>query len=222
MPTYAGGGGGGGGAAAVQPQFAERFDSNLSAYTLHANGVSLSVSSGRLRQGAAGGAPGQQSRLTRTGVLVPDSKQMIVGYIMSPGYQFGLLAKALDADNYLRAMLYNENNAGTNSVIQLAKFDAGVGTQLAVSSNTGMLKAGDVVSLVLSMVSNQVTLALYFGHPSLNAAPKATLSHTLAGADATKFGTGVNGGVGIYLNDYATDNSYDDHVCVTDVAAATF
>lgn len=33
--------------------------------------------------GGGGGAPGQQSRLTRTGVLVPDSKQMIVGYINS-------------------------------------------------------------------------------------------------------------------------------------------
>lgn len=208
--------------ASVEPTFAETFDTNLSAYTLVEDGNSLSVSGGRLRNTVAGGGAAQASRMTRTGVSVPDSKQMVSCIVGAQTYQFGLIAKAIDGTNYLRALLYNENNQNINSVLQLAKFDNGTGAQLAVSGNTGMLNAGDVVSLVLSVVSNQLTLALYYGHPALNPSPKVTLAHTLAGADATKFGTGVSAGVGLFINDYGTLNAWDDHVCVADVATATF
>lgn len=122
----------------------------------------------------------------RSGDLTPDVRAIL---------------RAADASNYLYA--------GTDGAGQLRiyKHDSGVTTALAGPTAHGALADGALVLIRFRAEGNDLALEWFAGtnYETPTATPTATVTHTLSGADATKFGAGVSGKAGLYWDPVGTD-----------------
>jgi hypothetical protein len=125
----------------------------------------------------------------------------------------GLIAKYLDANNFLLGMSYDDG-AG-NRAINLFRCDAGAFTQIAAATNTaGAFVAGKDYWLRLSISGNRCRLAWFEDNPmiTLEPTPLVSLDSTLGGAQATKFGRGIIGRAGIRVNNIPAGSWMDQFV----------
>lgn len=119
-----------------------------------------------------------------------------------------LTQKRLDASNNLYGQLLF---SGAVSSIAIRKFDtAAISTLL--ESGTFTTTANTVYWLQQSITGNKITLSVFTSDPDLVPAPTAikSITTTLAGADATKFGSGVWGNCGLKLSPQGVDWRWDE------------
>ena len=123
-----------------------------------------------------------------------------------PTAGIGLTARRLDGSNYLWGAV--DPAAG----LALYKKDGGTFTSLplSLSGALGALAAGTTYWLRLAAAGNLLTLTLYTTDPAEGGTAVRTGTHTLSGANATKFGTGIYGNVGFRTDAVPTDYRYDD------------
>jgi hypothetical protein len=114
----------------------------------------------------------------------------------------GVTAKRLDANNWLLV----QQTAAAN--LDIFKFDGGSFTNLATVASS--ISTATSYWVVIRVAGNVVTGELWTSAPSLTGSPSKTVSATLTGADATKFGQGVGGQPGLRVVPSGTDWRYDD------------
>lgn len=134
--------------------------------------------------------------------------QFVTGASVASG-SVAAMAKRLDASNYLMACV---NANGVSSTLEIVKCDATVLTALS-SSAAFVLNPNRMYWVELVVNGNGLTANLYA--EGVNSTPEpdyypdvdpiATVSYTLAGANATKYGTGVWGNNGLRIIPQATD-----------------
>jgi hypothetical protein len=127
-------------------------------------------------------------------------------------FKAGVLLKRLDAQNYLE--VYVDDN-GTNSRLRLDKVVAGVRTNLS-STTLGARVVNGQALWVRGRIEGSVVYLEYFnlasfGPAPLNA-PTTSASHTLAGGDATTFGSIARGKAGFSWTPQDTAAKLDDFV----------
>lgn len=98
--------------------------------------------------------------------------------------------KRLDASNGIVAGIRADAN-----LLQIRKKDAGVFTTLATKAVT--FNASTVYWIVPRIEGNRITVEAWNGDPDAAGVLIDSLSYDLAGADATKFGAGVQGTLGL-------------------------
>lgn len=111
---------------------------------------------------------------------------------------FGITKRA-DANNHLFAGVLN----GTTFSIQRAS----AGSSSSLTSAVVALATSTTYFLRMTQSDNVITAYLYTSDPFLNpsATPISTLTTTLAGANATQFGTGTSGSSGFRVNSTVSD-----------------
>lgn len=150
-------------------------------------------------------------RLYRTGTKVSDSTHVIEvapeGSVAS-GVTCLILKRLGSNANYLFATL---TFGGASSRVKVQKRDVSVNSTLK-ESGTFTLAVGTTYWLEGSVSGNEVTVAVYAEDPRVepDAAALASVSYTLEGADATKFGTGVWGEPGLYIQPASAEYRWDD------------
>lgn len=112
--------------------------------------------------------------------------------------------KRLDANNYLFA----EVSGGSGGVV-VKKVDGGVESTLQSQAGSA-LSVSTSYWIVGRIESNVAVAELWSSEPTPLGTPTLTATHTLSGADATKFGDGVKGNAGLRITPAATDWRYDD------------
>jgi hypothetical protein len=151
-----------------------------------------------------------EKRIYRPGITASDcsaSLRINSGASVASGAA-GVSIRRIDANNIIRGRV---EFAGTSSLIRIAKLDAGVDSALATSA-TFTAAAATSYWLVLSGDGPVITLNLYTVDPHANPTASAlrSLTFTLTGSDATKFGDETWGGAGIRVTPAGTDWTYDD------------
>lgn len=96
----------------------------------------------------------------------------------------------------------------TGGSLTILKRDGGVDSSLATTSNG--ISAGNTYWIQGRIVGNDITVERWSSAPSAGGSPDVTTTWTLAGADATKYGTGILGYVGMQIQPPGTDWTYDD------------
>jgi hypothetical protein len=167
-------------------------------WTFDANSGTLAVSGGALTPTSSG----VERVLTHTGrgYTYTDFELVEAIAVGSGGLaatSIGVVGKWLDASNYLTVRA----TAGT---IAILKRDGGVLTSLASTAAT--ITASTNYWLRMRVAGNVVTAEWWTAAPSWGGTPAATVSHTLAGGDATKFGTAIAGRVGIRMDGVGATN----------------
>lgn len=112
--------------------------------------------------------------------------------------------KRLDASNNL----FVQVGGGAGGSLDIFKRDGGSATNLATVANS--TATGTSYWVRARIEGNVIYAELWTSAPTPTGTPAKTLSYTLAGADAAKFGQGVQGGVGIEVTPAGTDYRYDD------------
>lgn len=165
-------------------------------------GSSIAVSGGLLTVNSTA-----NKRLSRTYLSASDcsvTMKVNVG-ATATGLQVSTRGRILDDSNYLRAML-------SATQITLRKQDGGASTTLATAAATINPNTAYWVQLILA--GDVMTANVYTSDPfpatGTAPSPAATVSYTLTGADATKFGNGIWGNVGLQTVPVGTDETYDD------------
>lgn len=120
--------------------------------------------------------------------------------------QAGAIIKYIDADNYLYGRIAFDTATPT---IRIFKVDNGVSTALSASAtNAGAATAASTAYTLRGSIADNVITLEHFR--ASDGAQLVSQSHTLTGADATKFGTGVTGRTGFAIQPVAVGWSYDD------------
>lgn len=182
--------------------FREDFATDLSAYTVDA-GSGLTVAGGQLVPSST-----SEKRITRTGLLTYNPRGVVH---FNPGGTVGtwnvsLILKRLDADDLL--FVRGDSSDGKLSV---RKMVAGTPSSIADDSSTlPALTANTDYWLRGWIDGNTATVEFWTTDPALGGTPSDTFSHTLTGSDATTYGDGVPGGVGLRTAPGATTWRYDD------------
>ena len=115
------------------------------------------------------------------------------------------IVKFKDAGNYLRlATTYS------SSSLKLSKWDNGVRTDLFLTGGLFTLSPNTSYWVRGRIEGNLVTVQLWGRDPQTGGSPIVARTYTLTGADATKFGAGVAGRAGIYLDPGETAREFDD------------
>jgi hypothetical protein len=105
------------------------------------------------------------------------------------GLVFAPRLKTLDTANWIEARL-------TASTLSIWKYDAGTPTQL--DAGVSFVPAINTTYWVrLRIEGLLVTAAVFSAQPTPMGTPAAVTTHTLAGANATKYGTGITGSAGL-------------------------
>ena len=105
------------------------------------------------------------------------------------------IVKFQDPDNYLRlATTYS------SSSIKVTKWDNGVRTDLFAANGLYTLSPNTSYWVRARILGNVTRVQLWGSDPQLGGTPIAARSYTLTGANAAKFGAGVAGHAGIYLD----------------------
>lgn len=178
-------------------------DATLDDFTIDAGAGTLNVTSDRLGYSATGE---KRWRYSGRGYEY-DSVEVIrkVHFGASLGTatnRFGIRLAVLDDQNYLRTFIKGDNE------MRLQKVDGGAPADLAggtVSAAPAIAANGDYY-FVGRKDGNVFVNELWTGYPlSVGSAKIASGSHTLSGANATKFGDGVLGEFGGYDVPFATD-----------------
>lgn len=160
---------------------------SLTDYTVDM-GTGLTVASGALSPGTTA-----EKRLTYSarGHVFADAQATAAIATSTPltGLVFGPRLKTLDTSNWLEARL-------TASTLSIWKYDGGTATQL--DAGVAFVPAVSTTYWVRLRVEGLiVTAAVFSAAPSPMSTPAATTTHTLAGANATKYGTGIKGSAGL-------------------------
>lgn len=129
---------------------------------------------------------------------------------------FGVNVRYLDASNYIRV---DVAAAGASSVLRIAKGDVGVETNLATASCT--ITAATSYWIRARAEGNVLTAELFTAVPTFQSTPTATCTATLAGANLTKFGSGIAGRAGLVMQPQATDWRADDFWVQPNVTKST-
>ena len=124
----------------------------------------------------------------------------------------GLLLRRLDASNWLFARV----DAGAGDLLIL-KYDGGAFTSLS-STVAAAHAVNTTYWLRFIATGNTLTAERWTTDPALGGSPAQTATHTLSGANATKFGANVVGDVGARLLPAGTDWRLDDLRIVPTVA----
>lgn len=174
---------------------------SIADYTFDAGAGTLSVSGGQLVPSSTA-----EKRLHHSarGYTVADAQatlKFITGASASGTAQ--LVGTKVDFQNYLRAGV-----SGTNLVIE--KVVAGTPTTLATGAIAPALTASTSYWVRMRQEGNLVTAELWRRKPVQLEPADFTVTHTLAGGDATAFGAGVAGGWGMRVVPAATDWRFDD------------
>lgn len=177
---------------------------SLSDYTFDAGGGTMVVANGQL-------APTSTSEkrfwYSARGFRYRDAQvtlKITTGAVANPAAGVGLALRRLDSNNNLLMSMI-----ASTSAIVIYKFDGGVYTSLA-SVAVPALAANTSYWLRARAEGNLLIAEWFTAVPTPTSTPAATVSYTLAGADATKFGAGVAGDVGIRTDAIPTDWRYDD------------
>jgi hypothetical protein len=174
---------------------------SISDYTFDAGAGTLSVSGGQLVPSTTAEKQLHHSARGYSYGDVQASVKVTVGASVGTGAP-GVILKRLDSTNYLLVEF-------TGAALRILRSDAGVLTQLATVAFVPV--AGTSYWLRGRIEGNVVYAEVFTAAPTPTGAPSASVSHTLAGADLTKFGAAVVGGVGMRLAGLpATDWSCDD------------
>lgn len=199
---------------ATRVLFAEDFSTELAPYTFWAGGASASVAGGKLVPGVTG----VDYAFYRTGLAVVDLKAILrydaVPDATAPASEAGIVFRFLDTSNYL--WLHLSGTTGASS-LDLFKSDSG-GSASLTSGSTGAL-ATQPYWLVAYAAGNFLRGEFWNTDPRAGGTPSVALTHTLSGANATKFGEGVAGSVGVRTLPTNTSERWDDFV-VVDLAYA--
>ena len=147
-----------------------------------------------------------QKRIYRTDLVCHDCEvttKVTTGASVAAPFAFRVAFKILQAamDDYLCVQL------DSNS-LDISKRDGGAIANLTTVAHV----AGTATSYWVRgrIEGNKVTAEVFTAAPTPTSTPAATVSHTLTGADATKFGVGVDGMVGLEPIPGGTDERYDD------------
>lgn len=182
--------------------FVDDFSTNTIAdYTQEAG--AWSISSGRLVP------PLGTSRIYHTsrGYLYSDvqvtARLVYNGPAPATDTVIGVIIRGLDPTNRLYSRLLI--SAAAADSIRAVKVDNGASTALTPLVNLAADPAvGNTIWLRSRITGNDVTTEYFTSQPTPNAAPTATATTTLSGADATKFGAGVVGKVGLLFESTET------------------
>lgn len=185
-------------------------------YTLDTGGGTVSVSGGVLVPSSTA-----EKRLIHTSSAYAytdgwTTVKFLTGASVASGTA-GAIAKRLDASNYLAGQIAA---AGASTRVNVVKVDATVSTTL-VQSGTFTLSTATNYWIRLRVESNVVTVEMFTAAPTFTSTPAQTATATLAGADATKFGSGIAGRNGIRMIPQATDWRADDFTVQPNVARST-
>lgn len=119
------------------------------------------------------------------------------------GYETGHIIKRIDANNYIKVCV----EPGT---IRISKVVAGTPTSLNSAAITALSTSTNYwISVEIS--GNIITAKHWTSAPTLTGSPATTVSHTLAGGDATQFGTGVRGHHGLFWTPGQAAATIDDY-----------
>jgi len=126
----------------------------------------------------------------------------MTGATFGPDDSVALIVKHLDANNYLWVSWHG------SGIVRIAKQDAGAGAGLA---SVGYAPTTNVTRWLRGRIEgNVITVEIFSNVPTPLTAPDATVSYTLTGADATKFGAGIAGYAGLRFISAPIDWRYDD------------
>lgn len=170
------------------------------AWLFDAGAGTLAVSGGQLVPSSTAAKEIYRTQLFTDGRA---SFKFVTGASVAGSPVWGVRLKRLDATNDLRVRV-------TPSALTIRKLDANVDSQLATTAVTVGTAATRWVKG--SVNGNLVTAELWTTDPALGGSPATSLTYTLAGADATKFGAGKQGAVGIRVVPAGTDERYDSFV----------
>lgn len=183
---------------------------SLADYTFQAGSGTVDIANGvlfpydttekRLRHTARGYTYGDCQATVKytTGAAVPSTANS----------QIDLILKGLDDTNELRGQVWA--NSGGSAFLGARKLDGGAETALAGATSFATLSAGTTYWARFRIEGNVLTVEHWTTEPTPMGAPAQTYTVTLAGADATKFGAGVQGQAGLRLRPTATTWSWDD------------
>jgi hypothetical protein len=160
----------------------------------------LAVSGGQLVPSSTAAKELYRTQLFENGRL---SFKFVTGASVAGSPMWSVRLKRLDATNDIRIRV-------TPSAMTIRKLDANVDTQLATTAVTVGTAATRWVKGYI--VGNLITAELWTTDPALGGSPATSLTYTLAGADATKFGTGIFGALGFRVVPAGTDERYDSVV----------
>ena len=113
---------------------------------------------------------------------------------LSTGALWSFVARYIDVNNFLMTRVVE--NAGTWRV-EVYKRDGGTYTALSVAPSITAPSTGTAYWVRQRIIGNVITVEWWTTDPAAGGSPAATGSYTLTGGDATKFGAGVRGRVGL-------------------------
>lgn len=122
----------------------------------------------------------------------------------APSALVGPMLRRLDASNALIGGLVPASN-----IVAIYKFDGSAFTLLASAAITA-LTAGQVHWMRFRAEGNVLTAEHWTAEPTPMGTPATTVSHTLSGANATKFGTGIAGDAGVRIVPGDLTERYDE------------
>lgn len=128
----------------------------------------------------------------------------VTGTSLGASHRHGVLARRLNASNHLRVIASFAANT-----LSVNKLDGGVQTALG-STAISAGAASTTYWVRIRCVGNVITAEHWTSPPTPSGTPATTVSATLTGADATKFGEGVGGHTGIYWTPGDTSSRMDD------------
>lgn len=175
---------------------------SLADYTFDAGSEQLSVTGGMLVPTSTGV---KALRPTARGHVYGDAQQTIkyVAGATVAGQVTALRAKWLGASDHLVGFV-----TGT-ATLGISKKNSGVLSSLTPTvSGIVAIVAGGTYWLRFRVEGNLLTAEHWSTEPTPMGAPTATATVTLAGADATKYGAGITGGVAIEVTPPGTDWRY--------------
>lgn len=172
-------------------------------YTFDTGGGTLSVSGGQLVPSSTATKRFYHSARGYDYGDVQATWKFTTGASVTAPWDMFVMLKRKDANNYLVI------GAGPGA-LDLYVVTAGSGvnkatTAATISANTSYWVRGRIDG-------NVVFVELFTSEPTPMATPSATVSHTLAGADANNFGSAVVGKVGLSVTPKGTDWRYDNFV----------
>jgi hypothetical protein len=130
----------------------------------------------------------------------------------------GVIAKHVDGNNMLFSTVFDD---GSSRSLTVSKIDGGIASTLTSVTITGGLSANASYWHRFRVEGNLLTAELWTSAPTATGTPAFTVPYTLAGADATKFGAGVGGQVGIRVSSTNTNARYDDFTVEPNVAVSS-
>lgn len=183
------------------------FSSNsIADYSFDAGGGTLTVANGQLVPSDTSAKYFHRSAAPSTYLSAQATLKFTTGASVAGSFFVAVVPLRIDANN----LVYGQVQIfGASSRLRIYKLDAGAFTQLALSG-TFAVAAATSYWLRVRRAGNAIEVELWTSAPTTGGSPAQTFSHTLAGGDSTKFGTGVSGKVGGRLDSCPTDYRFDD------------